>query len=136
MDRRNFIRTATVASAAGILAPTTVLASSNNNMAGGLYLTKEQPGRWDKKVGGHLPAVEVAGKKVKVTTAHGMTDYSHYIIKHQILDKDFNFLAENMFDPKKDKTPVSEFDLGNYSGKVYVLSVCNKHDTWMNAASV
>jgi len=64
-----------------------------------------------------------------------MTGYKHYIVKHQILDNSYRFLDEKMFDPMKDKAPVSEFDLGNYCGKFYVLSVCNKHDSWMNSAT-
>jgi superoxide reductase len=135
MDRRNFIRLATAGAATGIIAPKMVLASSSS-MAGGLYYTKDAPGRWSKKVGGHLPTIEVAGKSIKVTTPHSMNDYEHYIIKHVVLDKDFQFVAENMFKPGKDVVAISDFDLGKYSGPVHILSVCNKHDTWMNIAEV
>jgi superoxide reductase len=53
-----------------------------------------------------------------------------------VLNDQFEFITENMFDPMKDKTPVSQFSLGNYSGRIHVLSVCNKHDTWLNVADV
>jgi len=135
MDRRNFIRLATLGAASGIIAPKLVLAS-NSSMAGGLYYTKDAPGRWSKKIGGHLPTIEVDGKSIKVTTAHDMSSYEHYIIKHMILDKDFQFVAEKMFKPGKDSVAVSSFTLDKTSGPIHVLSVCNKHDTWMNIAEV
>jgi len=134
MDRRGFIRLTVFGAAAGIIAPTTVLASSSG-MAGGVYYTKDAPGRWSKKAGGHLPAIEVSGKKIQVTTSHAMSGYDHYIIKHIILNDKFEFLAEKMFDPMKDK-PVSQFSLDDHSGRIHVLSVCNKHDTWLNIADV
>ena len=135
MNRRGFIRLSALGVTAGIIAPTGVLASSSS-MAGGVYYTKDAPGRWSKKVGGHLPTIEVSGKKIQVTTSHGMTEYEHYIIKHTILNDKFEFITENMFDPMKDKAPISQFDLGNYTGRIHVLSACNKHDTWLNIADV
>ena len=139
MDRRNFIRLAVAGSATGIIAPKMVLAGTSD-MAGGLYYTADAPGRWSKKVAGHLPNIDVsrsdAGISLHVVTSHGMTGYEHYIIKHIVLDSDFNFVAEKMFDPMKDKAPISDFDLGKYSGPVHVLSVCNKHDSWLNSAEV
>ena len=86
MDRRGFIRLSALGAAAGIIAPAGVLASSSS-MAGGVYYTKDAPGRWSKKVGGHLPTIEVSGKKIQVTTSHEMKGYDHYIIKHVILRK-------------------------------------------------
>ena len=146
MDRRKFIRLAFGGAAAGIVAPKLILAespgslSAASNMAGGLYYTKEAPGRWAKKVGGHLPNIEVLKSEgrsvVKIVTAHEMDFYGHYIVKHVVLDSDFNFFAENMFDPTKDKAPISEISVGNYRGVINVLSVCNKHDTWLNTAKV
>ena len=139
MDRRNFMRLAAIGAGTGMIAPKLVQAKSTP-MAGGLYYTKESPGRWGKKVGGHLPTVEVSkgskGTVIKVTTAHSMNAYGHYIVKHVVLDENYQFLDEHMFDPTKDKAPVSQFSLGNYRGKVYVLSVCNKHDTWLNSTTV
>lgn len=150
MDRRKFIRFAFGGAAAGVvagtLAPTRVLANTSGSvstmskMAGGLYYTKESPGRWAKKVGGHLPNIEVVKSDsdavVKIVTAHGMDPYAHYIVKHMVLDSDFNFIAEHMFDPTKDKAPISEISVGTYRGVINVLSVCNKHDTWLNTADV
>ena len=135
MDKRGFIRLMAIGAAAGIIAPTTVLASSSS-MAGGVYYTKDAPGRWSKKVGSHLPIIEVSGKKIQVTTSHGMEGYKHYISKHVVLNDKFEFITEQMFDPTKDKAPISSFSLGDYSGRIHVLSVCNKHDTWLNIAEV
>jgi superoxide reductase len=91
-------------------------------------------------VGGHLPSIELdkggEGITVRVVTGHEMKDYEHYIIKHQLLDKDFAFLDEHMFDPMKDKAPISTFSLLAYSGPLYAISMCNKHDTWLNVIEV
>ena len=139
MKRRGFISLSALGAAASIIVPQTVLASTPS-MAGGLYYTKEAPGRWSKKVGGHLPNISLSKEgsdtTVEVVTAHGMEGYEHYITKHVVLDDKFQFINEKMFDPMKDKAATSQFSLGQYSGRIHVLSVCNKHDTWLNFADV
>ena len=139
MDRRSFIRLSALGATAGIIAPKAVLASTSS-MAGGVYFTKDAPGRWSNKVGGHLPNISMSkgssGTNIEIITSHGMSGYEHYIIKHIVLNDQFKFIAERMFDPVKDKAPISQFDLGNYSGRIHVLSVCNKHDTWLNIADI
>jgi superoxide reductase len=141
MDRRQFIRLGLVGVGSSIVAPKIVLGGvAKQQMAGGVYHTAGAPGRWDKKVSSHLPNIEVQkqgdGAIVKVLTRHTMEKYEHYIVKHMLLDKDFQFVEEKMFDPLNDKEPASEFVLENYSGAIHVLSVCNIHDTWMNVAEV
>lgn len=140
MDRRSFMSLGIVAGAAGVALPGLVEASSSGSplatkLAGGVYYTKEAPGRWAKKVAGHLPKIEkrAAGDKIEihVVTAHGMKGWEHYIVKHMLLDKDFKFIAEKMFDPTKDKKPESTFTLDSYGGPLYALSMCNKHDVWV-----
>jgi len=136
MDRRSLLKFSLLGATAATI-PNVVLASKMAAPAGGIYYTKIAPGRWAKKVGGHFPMVEkISGGKVKVVTGHAMDGYKHYIVKHIVLDKDNNFLAEKMFDPMKDKAPISTFDLGSYKGEIKVLSVCNKHDTWVNSIMV
>ncbi len=138
MDRRALLKLGLLG-VSGVAAPTLVSAKGSGPapMAGGLYYTRENPGRWSKKIGGHFPLVEkLQGGKIKVMTSHAMNGYEHYIVKHMLLDKDYNFITERMFDPMKDKVAVSTFDLGSYRGELHVLSVCNKHDTWLNTASV
>lgn len=136
MDRRSLLKLSMLG-VAGAALPAVVSAKNTGSMAGGLYYTKENPGRWSKKVAGHMPAIEkLGGSKIKVTTGHEMNPYKHYIVKHVILDKDYQFITEHMFDPTTDKLAVSTFDLGTYEGQLHVLSVCNKHDTWLNTTSV
>ena len=137
MDRRDFVYMGLVGFGGSVIAPRMVLADiPANPMAGGVYYTKEAPGRWSKKVGGHLPSIELdkgeEGISVRVVTGHEMKGYEHYIIKHQLLDMNFAFLDENIFDPMKDKAPISTFLLPAYSGPLYAISMCNKHDTWLN----
>ncbi len=139
MKRRGFIRLSALGAATGIIAPQAVLAATSS-MAGGVYYTKDAPGRWSKIVGSHLPGISISkgepGTNIEVVTSHGMSGYEHYIIKHIILNDQFEFVTENMFNPMKDKAPISQFSLGNYSGRIHVLSVCNKHDTWLNIADI
>jgi superoxide reductase len=141
MDRRDFVYLGLVGVGGSVIAPRMVIANMPDNpMAGGVYYTKGAPGRWSKKVGGHLPSIELnkAGEEisVQVVTGHEMKGYEHYIIKHQLLDKNFAFLDEHMFDPMKDKLPISTFSLTAYRGPLYAISMCNKHDTWLNVIDV
>ena len=136
MDRRALLKLGLIGTAGAAL-PKVASASKSSSLAGGVYYTKTAPGRWAKKIGGHFPSVEkMAGSKIKVVTGHEMDGYKHYIVKHIVLDHDNNFIAEKMFDPMKDKSAVSTFDLGSYKGEIKVLSVCNKHDTWVNSTMV
>jgi len=141
MERRDFIYLGLAGLGGSILAPRTVLAGvPASPMAGGVYFTSDAPGRWKEKVGGHLPSIELDrgsnGISVRVVTGHEMKGYEHYIIKHQLLDSHFAFLDEHMFDPMQDKSPVSTFLIPEYSGPLYALSMCNKHDTWLNVIEV
>jgi superoxide reductase len=142
MDRRNFLKVGMGGAAAGVLLPQQLLAhDAADGMAGGVYYTAEHPGRWANKVGSHLPQMEAVagadgGVTVKVVTKHGQHGYEHYIVKHQLLDANYQFLAETMFDPDKDEAE-SEYKLpAGYKGKVYALSMCNKHDNWLNGIEV
>ena len=144
MDRRQFMGAVAAGAALTAVANTSVAeAKKAGNLTsafeGSFYLTKENPGRWAAKAAGHLPVVEVSkadGKStVKVTTPHGMSGYEHYIVKHQLFDEEMKLLGETMFDPMKD-APVSSYDVAGYSGVLYVMSVCNKHDVWVSAETV
>lgn len=142
MNRRSFIRIGVAGATTGIIAPQMVLAGSlgkkmsNSNMAGGVYYTKEAPGRWAKKSGSHSPIIEKAEGGVRVVTGHPMKANDHWIVKHILLDSDFNFINENMFDPVTDKSAISKFSLNGSTGVVYALSVCNKHDSWLSMLEV
>ena len=142
MERRDFICLSLAGFGAGLVAPTIAFANSEKQLKGAsdIYYTKEDPGRWSGKVATHLPNIEIekAGGKitVKVVTGHEMKGYEHYIVKHVLLDSKHKFLDEHSFDPTKDPAAISAFTLQDYSGKLYVLSLCNKHDLWLNEAEV
>ena len=145
MDKRNFIRIGLAGGAAGIIAPRSVLAAGmdkvlNSKLAGGLYYTAEDFGRWNKGLADHhLPHLEksVSYGKVELhaSTSHPMNAYGHYIIKHQLHDANLKFMQERLYDPQKDK-PETTFDLGAHRGVVYVMTMCNVHDVWMNMIEV
>ena len=90
------------------------------------------------KLATHLPTIEFAKAgeitNVKIVTPHEVKGYEHYIVKHVLLDKNYQFIDEHLFDPNKDNAAISTFTLTNYSGTVYALSLCNKHDLWLNSA--
>ena len=142
MERRDFIRLSVAGVSAGIVAPSMALAKSDLqvNGASDIYYTKEDPGRWSGKVATHLPNIDIekkAGKViVNVATAHEMKGYEHYIVKHVLLDRNYKFIDEHRFDPTRDKAAISAFTIQDYSGPIYVLSMCNKHDLWLNGAEI
>jgi len=142
MERRDFIRLSVAGVSAGVVAPVMALAKSDLQVkaASDIYYTKDNPGRWSGKVATHLPDIKIekTGAKitVNVTTAHEMKAYEHYIVKHVLLDQNYKFMDEKLFDPTKDKAAISQFTLQGYSGPIYVLSMCNKHDLWLNGSEV
>ncbi len=142
MERRKFIRLSMVGVVgAGIIAPTIAPADGSEPTVGAdIYYTKEDPGRWSGKVATHLPNIEiekVGGKvTIKIVTAHEMKGYEHYIVKHVLLDQNYKFIDEYLFNPTKDLLAISTFTLHDYSGPIYALSLCNKHDLWLNKAEV
>lgn len=141
MDRRKFIQFSALGGSLGLIAPQLVLAEPLQLVgAGGLFYTQENPGHWKGKEAGHMPQVMkhvIDDSKVMlhVTTEHKMLAYKHYIVKHVLLDSQLQFLQEKMFDPDKDE-PMSEFELVDYTGTVYVLSVCNQHDAWLTTVEI
>jgi len=141
MERRKFIRLSVAGMGASIIAPTIALADTSKQVGGAdIYYTKDAPGRWSGKVATHLPTIEIektGGKvTVKIVTAHEMKGYEHYIVKHVLLDQNYKFIDEQLFDPTKDQAAISTFTLHDYSGPIYALSMCNKHDLWLNGADV
>lgn len=142
MDRRSFIRISMAGAATSIIAPKIVLAGtlnnkiSSNNMAGGLYYTKDSPGRWKKKAGSHSPILVKTNSGLQVVTGHPMKQGKHWIVKHVLLDENFNFIDQKLFNPAQDKSAVSDFALNGKSGAIYALSVCNLHDSWLSVIEV
>jgi superoxide reductase len=103
--------------------------------AGSFYYTKSKPGNNGNVVKSHSPLLEIIENTLKVSTPHEMKGYDHYIIKHIVLDNKFNIISEKVFDPSKE-TPVSEHNIMGYIDKLYVLSVCNNHDTWVDVIKI
>jgi superoxide reductase len=141
MDRRNFVRFVLAGSSVAVLAPRlTVAGIPEQGMAGRVYYTADNPGRWSAKVKTHVPLIQIKKSEgtttVEIITPHEMKGYEHYIVKHVLFDKKFEFLGEKIFDPTKDASPVSSFPLDGYTGTLYALSVCNLHDSWLNSAEV
>ena len=103
----------------------------------GIVYTKQNPGKWSGKVGGHMPNVNVEGNKATVTTTHGMSE-AHYIVRHTIVSKCGKVLGEKTFHPS-DAEAKSVFELPETSSKyawdtrkLYATSFCNKHDLWVS----
>ncbi len=150
MNRRSFVRLGVAGVTSSVFIPEIVLSKTAEKekisqilevinspiMAGGLYYTKGSPGRWEKKAGSHSPILSKTDSGIKVLTAHPMKEGDHWIIKHVLLDSDFKFIEENTFNPEKDKAAKSEFKLTGQKGIFYALSVCNKHDTWVNVLEI
>jgi len=138
MNRRNFIKQGSVIGLSTLTSfylPNTVLAEAdiiNSSLAGKVFYTENNPGRWNKKIKGHLPTFSLSGKNLEITTGHEMNGYEHYIIKHMLFDEKFNFLNEIMFNPNND-APISYHDISGLNNKIYALSLCNKHDAWINS---
>nr|VFJ65982.1 MAG: superoxide reductase [Candidatus Kentron sp. DK] len=145
MQRRDLIKLTLATATTGALLPAISSASpaadTVNPLAGSVFYTKDAQGRWEGKAASHAPEIKIeknAGAiSVTVATGHEMKGFEHYIIKHILLDKDYAFIGEKMFDPSKDVQAISKFSLDkDYSGPIYALSVCNKHDTWLRAGAV
>jgi len=134
-NRRSFLKGALSAAAVATIASAgNVFASSHNSMAGIVY-TKENPGKWAKKVGSHLPGITIDGDKVTVDTNHGMSK-KHFIVRHTLVSKDGETLGEKTFTPD-DEEAVSSYTLpAGYKGKLYATSFCNKHDFWLAETKV
>lgn len=139
MNRRSLL-IGGAASVAAVLVSKNATASTAPTMAGGVYYTEQNPGRWAKKAAGHAPVIEAksdgGSTTLQVVTGHEMKGYEHYIIKHMILDANYQFVAEHFFNPEKDNAPISSFNLGDKKGTFYALSVCNLHDTWMSSITI
>lgn len=142
MDKRQFIRISVAGAAGALFIPRELMAGMvepalKTKLAGGVYHTADAFGRWNKGLADHhLPDFAKHGSKLQVTTHHPMPGYEHYIIKHQLLDANFNYITEHLYHPTKDKKPETSFDISGHKGVIYVLTMCNIHDVWMNAAEV
>ena len=104
-------------------------------LAGSFYYTKNKPGHRENVVQSHIPILEINENTLSVFTPHEMKGYDHYIIKHIVLDNRFNIISEKVFDPSIE-TPISKHNIMGYEDKLYVLSICNNHDTWVDIIKI
>lgn len=136
MERRHFI-TGSIATAGLGLTGNMALAAAPS-LEGSVYYTTKKPGRWAKKAAGHSPIIETektaSGLVAVIRTPHEMTA-EHFIVKHVLMDENFNLLGEKVFDPAKDPAALSSYNVAKAS-KLYAISICNKHDTWLSEVSL
>jgi superoxide reductase len=135
-NRRAFLKSSLAVAAGMAVGQVSPVSADSASFPGGIVYTKQNPGKWSKKVGGHLPNVKVEGNKVTVTTTHGMTD-EHYIVRHTIVSGTGDVLGEETFAPS-DAEAKSVFELTGIDSMyawdtttLYATSFCNKHDLWM-----
>jgi superoxide reductase len=135
-NRRAFLKSSLAVAAGIAVSQVSPVSADSVSLPKGLVYTKENPGKWSKKVGGHLPKVTVEGNKVTVITTHGMTD-EHFIVRHTIVSRDGDILGEKTFYPS-DTQAKSVFELTGDNSKyvwetttLYATSFCNKHDLWV-----
>ena len=136
-NRRTFLKSSLAVAAGfavGHISP--VSAGQTCSYPKGIVYTKQNPGKWSGKTGGHVPNVKVEGNKVTVTTTHGMSE-AHYIVRHTLVSKCGKVLGEKTFSPS-DTEAKSVFDLPETNSKfawdttkLYATSFCNKHDLWV-----
>jgi superoxide reductase len=145
MKRRDFMRLGLAGAGLSALSAVPQIATAQSASAellgaGGLFYTKENAGRWSGKVATHLPSAQIEksanGTIVNVITAHEMNGFEHYIVKHTLLDHNYQFLDEHFFNPTTDKTASSSFNIKSYAGILHVVSMCNKHDLWLATVEV
>ncbi|RLT90664.1 desulfoferrodoxin family protein [Ketobacter sp. GenoA1] len=143
MERRTFFALGLAGVAGSVVASRTALSADTpadsalaTKLAGSVYYTKDNPGRWSAKAGGHAPVVESRKGMVMVTTPHEMNGYEHYIVKHTLFDKDMKVIGETLFDPMQVKAAVSQYEIKDYSGIAYALSMCNLHDCWLTEFTI
>ena len=133
-SRREFLKSSAVAATVLALSSTLPVQASGSTFSGVIY-TKDNPGKWGKKVGSHLPSITVEGSKVTLDTKHPMSD-KHYIIRHTLVLEDGTVVGAKTFYPDVKKA-VSSYELpAGYKGKIYGTSFCNLHDFWLNEAMV
>lgn len=142
-NRRTFLKS-TLAIAAGLAVGRVSTVSAGTVCSypkKGIVYTKQYPGKWSGKIGGHVPNVEVEGNKVTITTKHGMSD-KHYIVRHTLVDTNGKVLGEKTFYPS-DAEAKSVFGLPDIKSQfawdtttLYATSFCNKHDLWVTKFEV
>jgi len=101
-DRRDFLKKSIFLTAGMAVAKSATAFASPGGFPSGVVYTKDNPGKWAKKVGSHAPEVKVEGKKVTLTTKHPMSE-KHYIVRHTLVSADGTVLGSKTFYPSDKK---------------------------------
>ncbi len=138
-NRRTFLKASLAVAAGLVVSRVSPVLAAPTSLPKGIVYTKENPGKWSKKVNGHIPNVKVEGNKAIVTTTHGMVE-EHYIVRHTLVSENGDVLGEKTFKPS-DAEAKSVFELPdnvtkNANGSLYATSFCNKHDLWVTEFGV
>ncbi len=129
-DRRDFIKSSLVLAAGMVVAGPFRGAALASALPPGLIYTSDNPGMWAKKVKSHAPRIKVEGRKVTITTKHGMSS-KHFIVRHTLVSADGRVIGAKTFHPS-DKEAVSTYDIsGEHGQSFFATSFCNKHDFWV-----
>lgn len=128
-NRRDFLKVS-LAAVAGMSVSKLPFASAESGLfPKGLIYTKDNPGKWSKKVKSHAPVVKIEPNKITIETKHPMTE-QHYIVRHTLVSQSGEVLGEKTFYPS-DKKAMSVFDMPAGHLVLYATSFCNKHDFWV-----
>ena len=156
-DRRNFMRSATLLSAAAAVPLVTVQAGCELGDSGlvaqpagdprerawremaaelktaGVY-TPDNPGIWAGKEGSHTPQISLVGQGVEALTSHaqGPEDKpGHYILCHFVEGSDGTVFDFRLYTRQALANVTSLLAVPEtYSGPVTVYSYCTEHDLW------
>ncbi len=133
-DRRDFIKGGIVAASALVVGSVNFASAAPAPYTNIVY-TAENPGKWDKKVGSHLPSITVEGSNVTLFTKHGMAA-KHYIVRHTLVLEDGTVVGAKVFSGTTPEAKSSYELPAGYKGKIFATSFCNLHDFWVNEATV
>ncbi|MGD0624776.1 MAG: desulfoferrodoxin family protein [Thermodesulfobacteriota bacterium] len=132
--RREFLKSSLVLAGAAVVG-SAVRGQAESTFPTNLIYTKEAPGRWAGKEGGHAPKVTVEGRNVKVLTSHPMSQ-KHYIVKHTLMTPEGKVLGEKTF-ANTDPAAESSYELPEgVEGTLWATSFCNIHDFWLTEFTV
>ena len=128
-NRRDFMKTSLIVAAGVFSANIPPAFAFKQSLTKGVVYTKENPGKWMKKVNSHLPIVTIDGNKITMETNHGMSQ-RHYIVRHTLVSSNGEVLGEKTFYPS-DERALSVFSVSGEHKSFFATSFCNKHDLWV-----
>ncbi|MFC2158312.1 desulfoferrodoxin family protein [Acidobacteriota bacterium] len=104
------------------------------------FFTKENPGPWAGKEGGHIPVVMYekieTGMKVTVTVKHEMNaEKNHFIEWIRLRGGEGQLLGEQAFQVDSEKAE-AVFELADIPVLIKVFAKCNLHGLWLNEVEV